>query len=492
MTTFFIDTLELALPISVMIAALLLFSPLIKKSYVAKWRYYMWLFVALRLIFPFRLTTKSAPVTMELPQSISGVPVIPEQAGGISVQSVFMLIWLAGIAVFAVYQVVCYVTYKRRVGRWAVPVTDEALLALYKETGTELGLARVPELMECKAVSTPMIFGFAHTVLLLPEIHLTPDELSVILRHELVHYKRHDIWYKLVLLTANCISWFNPFVYLMTTAANRDIELACDAEVVRGHDMDYRRGYCMAILNVVHNKSQRTVPLSTCFIISPKAVKERFADILNLKKKRKGIVMFMVVALSVAVSGSLVTFATEKAAEVMEEELNIIERPAPKPKVTAAPTEQPAVYAPAVTAAPAARASTTIEEPRVEPIITAEPYREPVYVPARDPETVKAKVDLSSQSSEMGIVFTGEGETYTSQSSFVAENDMNMVIVADGKDAECNVQIVNDATGEVVHEQAVTKENSYVSVPVGSGEYSVNATSTKEGNSGVSLFVYGN
>lgn len=508
MVLYFIDMLELALPMSALIAVLLMLSPLIKRSYIAKWRYYMWLFVALRLLIPIRLFTEKIPVVMELPRSISGVPVtvgaVSEAgtAAAVSVQDILMLIWLAGAAVFAIYQVISWLSFKARVRRWAVSAEDEAVTRVYDAACASLALKNRPVIKICKAVSTPMLFGFISPALLLPKTGYTEEELNVILRHELVHYKRHDILYKLIITAANCINWFNPFVYLMAGAANRDIELACDAEVVKDRDMEYRRGYCLTILDVVHNKRQRTAPLSTCFIISRKVIKERFKDILSLKKKRKGILLFAVVALSIAVSGSVVTFATEKAANVLEEELNIIERPTPKPAAAAEPLAQPIeapapkaaavpapVQQPVITPAPAAAA-----EPHEEPVITAAP----VYVPPRDPETIKAKVNLASQSSEMNISFRGEGETYTSQSSFVAEGDMNMVIVAgsevdisDGSDDEFNLQIVNDATGEVVHEETVAKNGS-LSVPVESGEYSVNATSATEGNSAVSLFVYGN
>ena len=499
MVTYFVDMLELALPMSAMIAILLLLSPLIKRSFIAKWRYYMWLFVALRLLIPVRLFTVKDPVVMEIPMSISGVPVTAEAAANtaVSVQDILMLIWVIGMVLFAAYHVISYLTFRARVKRWSENVCDMRILDAYIAARDALGLNSTPRIRLCKAVSTPMLFGFIRPVLLLPNGDYSDEELGVILRHELVHYKRHDILYKLILTAANCVYWFDPLVYLMAGAANRDIELACDADVVKGHDMEYRQGYCMAILNVVHNKRQRTAPLSTCFIISRRVIKERFKDILSFKKKRRGVLLFAVVALSVAVCGSVVTFATEKTADVLEEELQIIERPTPKPEPepTTRPTSAPAA-APVQTRQPV----TAVAPPRIvtptaapSPVPRATPA--PVYVPIRDPETVKARVDLSTQSSRMNISFGGEGETYTSQSSFVAADDMNMVIVSGGDteaaaDEEFSLRIVNDTTGEVVHEEKVNANDSLL-VPLKSGEYSVNATSAGEGESSVTLYVYG-
>lgn len=45
--------IELILPLSLLIAIILLLTPLLSKKYVARTRYYIWLIIALRLILPF-------------------------------------------------------------------------------------------------------------------------------------------------------------------------------------------------------------------------------------------------------------------------------------------------------------------------------------------------------------------------------------------------------------------------------------------------------
>lgn len=336
----------MALPISVLIGILLLISPLIKKSYVAKWRYFMWLFIAVRLLFPFKISVFSTPITMELPQQIQGIPVVSQTASAeqshVSLQTILMFIWIAGAVMFIMYQFISYFGFKRTVHRWAVTVKDERVLRFFEEIKKSIGEKRRLDIKICKTVTTPMVLGFIKPVLLLPDAEYSDSELYIILRHELIHFKRNDIWYKFILMAANALNWFNPLVYIMVGVANKDIELVCDAEVVKDQGMEFRRSYCHAILTVVHNKKSNAAPFSTCFIISKKVIKERFADILNIKKKRKGIVLFLVVALSVSVSGSLVTFATERVSDEVENELQIVERPAQEP-VKAAQTESPQV-----------------------------------------------------------------------------------------------------------------------------------------------------
>lgn len=343
MENLLIDILEMTLPISALIALLMLCSPLLKRSYVSKWRYFMWLFVAARLIFPFKL---KSPITMEIPSGMAVAGAAAETARqGIAVSQILTIVWFAGIIVFAVYQTLCYISFKGLVRRWQEKVTDERILTEFEEAKRFAGIKKDIAVRQCKVVATPMIFGIVKPVLLLPNMKFSDEELPIILRHELVHLKRHDIWYKLFLMIARTIHWFNPMVHIMSKAANKDLELACDAEVVKCENQAFRRLYCEAIMRLVHNGCGAKTSLSTCFFFSKKTVMERFKNILDEKIKRNGIIMFCVVAFSVVLSGGVISFATERVAEEIEDNLQIVERhvetPAQTPQATAEPTQPP-------------------------------------------------------------------------------------------------------------------------------------------------------
>ncbi len=341
MENLMIDIIEITLPISVWIALLLLCAPILKRSYVSKWRYYMWLFVAARLVLPFKISLAKS-ITMPIPQTIptaAQTPVVA--AAGIDVQKLVTFVWILGVIVFALYQTAKYISFSGMVRRWAKNVTDERILHAVKAAKDFAGVTRDFNVKLCKAVTTPMVFGIVTPVLLLPCIDFTDAELTIVLRHELVHMRRRDIWYKLLVMTARAVHWFNPMVHIMASAADRDMEFACDAEVVRSQNVDYRRGYCETILRLVHNGRGRGTALSTCFFFSKKTVLERFKGILDEKIKRSGVVMFCVIAVSVAVSGGVITFAADSVAEVIEDDLGIVERPTPPPAAAPEPTAEP-------------------------------------------------------------------------------------------------------------------------------------------------------
>ena len=126
---------------------------------------------------------------------------------------------------------------------------------------SDMKIKSIPQLLECSKIASPMMIGFLKPMILIPNTDYSDNELSVILRHELTHYKRGDIWYKLLLVIANSIHWFNPLVYLMARQANRDLEYSCDDSVVKNSDINFRKGYSTAILKAM--KQGETTTLST-------------------------------------------------------------------------------------------------------------------------------------------------------------------------------------------------------------------------------------
>ncbi|WP_311518935.1 M56 family metallopeptidase [Paenibacillus albidus] len=49
-------------------------------------------------------------------------------------------------------------------------------------------------------------------VILLPPVKLSDDALYLILRHELIHLKMHDLWYKAMILTATAFHWSTTLI----------------------------------------------------------------------------------------------------------------------------------------------------------------------------------------------------------------------------------------------------------------------------------------
>ncbi|HAL74603.1 MAG TPA: hypothetical protein DCM45_05860 [Clostridiales bacterium] len=71
--TVFESLIEVSLSSSVMILLLLLFSKAVNRQFMAKWRYWVWLIIAVRLIVPFNINIASPPVQLPISEIVSGL-----------------------------------------------------------------------------------------------------------------------------------------------------------------------------------------------------------------------------------------------------------------------------------------------------------------------------------------------------------------------------------------------------------------------------------
>ena len=81
--------------------------------------------------------------------------------------------------------------------------------------------------------------------------------MRLILKHELTHCKRKDLWFKGLLLWARALHFFNPFVHGMARLAEKDMELSCDLVVMADCGMEEREAYSMAILRTVREAKSK-------------------------------------------------------------------------------------------------------------------------------------------------------------------------------------------------------------------------------------------
>ena len=335
METFLLNLLKTSLLGSLAVLTMLALKPLWRERYRAKTRCWLWLCLAVFLLLPVDFSLENAPVQAAPPKdytlfvgtdkttvmatdnlfgdmaessgqtptevrdAIIERPVTnPEQKTTryIPVTAILFGGYLAGAAAFLLYQGGCYVHFRRTVRRWSGSVTRGDYRALLDETARDLKV-NAPKMLICEAVTTPAVTGLFRPRLLLPHERYDVQELRYILRHELCHLKRRDMLFKLVLLAANAMHWFNPIVYLMLRQADEDIELACDSAATDDLDRAERAAYSRTLLAAVQS-NVRALPATTCFGGTVERLKRRITNVLGAQKKRGLGVVALVLALT--------------------------------------------------------------------------------------------------------------------------------------------------------------------------------------------------
>ena len=210
-------------------------------------------------------------------------------------------VWAAGVMALLVWQTVCYVIFSRKVKRTKVFFGKKEKLSVYRSP----------------VVSSPLLMGIRKPQIVLPDKEYPIEELAFILEHEFTHYKRKDLWAKLLLALAKTLHWFNPLVILMERQAIQDMELLCDGRVVRCFSREEKKQYGTALLNCASTeKSRNTILCTSEFSRDVKTLKKRFANIFNGGGKKKGILAVVLGAFLLLSVSLFVMFRTsEKDAE---------------------------------------------------------------------------------------------------------------------------------------------------------------------------------
>ncbi len=349
-----LSTVDLSIVIGGIIVVLLILRSFLYNKFVPRWWYGIWLVLAIRLLIPFNgevqmnlmhiggdlfknqqeemltpginapqadtlisLTTEESLANETSSNSLMsngsvnqgqlehevGDLEIMNSLFGNSLKSFIVCIWLIGSAAFIGYQFMAYLTFRRGCKRWSKVSKDEVVNKIFMEVCKELHITKPIGLQVCKKIDSPLVIGYWRPSILIPSRSYEDQELYFILKHELLHYKYGDLWYKLLLIGVRGVHWFNPLVHIMAKYAEEDLEVVCDSRVLQGEASEIKKSYMEAVLKVADSSHQKSISLSTQFKGNKQTLKQRFEAIVNGHKKQKGLLTFIMITCIGLLSG---------------------------------------------------------------------------------------------------------------------------------------------------------------------------------------------
>ena len=200
-------------------------------------------------------------------------------------------LWLLGVAVMTASSLAAYLRLKKRVSR-----------AVILEEGVWV----------TANIDTAFVLGFFKPRIYLP-VWLAETDREFVLDHERSHIARHDQWWKLIGYVALTLHWFNPLVWLGYILLCRDLEMACDENVVKSMNLARRKAYSAALVScsAVH-RSIAACPVA----FGEVRVKERVKNVLNFRKPGFWITLAAGAA-AIFVAVFLLTSPGEKQEEIL-------------------------------------------------------------------------------------------------------------------------------------------------------------------------------
>lgn len=344
MDRLFQNVLEISIFTSVAILIFGTFSRTWGKRYGAKWKYFVWMILAIRLVLPVQIT---------LPQPIINIPIsqVKVSSAGTqenasnkvelesfpysslenetikqsnitqstkSVNNSFLyeplseriyaslgFLWIFAVLLYFIYQGRKYQLFLRDLNRNSRCIRDAQVLDIYYEVCGGMELKKRPQIFYCGILPSPLCVGFFQQRIYLNVEECRGEQLRYILRHELLHCKRRDTWYKAMLMLAKGIHLFNPFVHWMVRLAEQDMEYSCDSLVLEHCTLAQRQYYGLTILNSIR-QGQKANSFSTAFHGGKEELKQRIDHIFDVSKKKRGTLSLLALVLVVWVGTAIV------------------------------------------------------------------------------------------------------------------------------------------------------------------------------------------
>lgn len=247
-----------------------------------------------------------------LPGSPAGVDMLTPQPlptsgidwGTVLERAAVLWLWVAvSLVLWNVWRLLRY----RRLIEQAGNKVNSRLQQIAVEEARLAGIGGEIRLLASPLAQSPMLVGFFRPTILLPLEHLPDSDARFILAHELTHFRRKDLWKKLLFLMVRCAHWFNPIVYLLNRDFSRWLETSCDEYVVSSLDRDQRKEYGRLLIDYAPASRYAGPKLYVSFASCRYKLKRRISIMLNSNKKTRSL-LGLVLAIALVV-GCLATTA---------------------------------------------------------------------------------------------------------------------------------------------------------------------------------------
>ena len=174
----------------------------------------------------------------------------------VSIMMLLQMIWAAGVVVSGLWRTYGYFATRKRI-RCYRRLRDPEFTEAVKQINRELGRKTKFRLVISKELKTPCIFGVLRPYIGMPEIELTPTEIYLVVKHEMLHYYRGDMIIKILCEALKAVYWWNPFVYMLGDLVSSMQEINVDFRIVRGLSEMEQLEYVDCLVKVARHRMKR-------------------------------------------------------------------------------------------------------------------------------------------------------------------------------------------------------------------------------------------
>ena len=214
-----------------------------------------------------------------------------------------LLLFLAWFLGFIYYGIFKYANDRRilkKLEKCSKYTQDKLLIETKREIMNELGLKGPVLLLSNEIIQSPFMTGIFEQKIFLPESNYTQEEWGLLLKHELVHCKNQDYFFRRLVFILCALHWFNPLIYRLSDYFVEVNEMACDEKVLN----------CQSIKRHTLQIQEKELGLATVSLTghTVNGLERRIRNIMKKTEKTKRT-SFAVLVMSMVLMCPLTVFA---------------------------------------------------------------------------------------------------------------------------------------------------------------------------------------
>ena len=250
------------------------------------------LIISIRWLFPTEfIFATTIPIKAGFPRIMGFLwnPVITLFSYQVSPLLLFEIVWAIGAFFLAVRAITTYSRLKNAILLCSTPI--------HIDIESNSGRALKNRIIVSSTVDEPIIIGYFKPMIVLPVMELTQEELRIIVKHEMTHYKKKDLWIHLVITILRTIYWWNPFCYFIGDLVSDLLELRVDRFLLSTMTKEESVLYLEIMLKVAKNKKTK---FSLAF---GKSIRfKNFSNFYNLDRKISPMFQLLVIMVAVIIT----------------------------------------------------------------------------------------------------------------------------------------------------------------------------------------------
>ena len=306
----FIDVLTISFYMSGLIIMILVLKNKIFYKYTEMFKYTLCIGIVLRLMFITR-------ISIPMPEILNAFEYdnnknVLDYIYTITIQNnnrynpleIACSIWIIGIIVASICYIQKQVKFYRNIKKFKIHITEHDISSTLESQKNDLNIKRHIKLSKLDGIYSPMIVGVINPEIIIPNRNYTSNNLNYIFRHELIHYKRKDNLFKLLLTLVSIIYWFNPVIFLLRGYFLYQCELSCDELATKKFTINESKEYSLLLLDTMKYKNKLNTLICASYLNTYKLnlMKYRIENILSNKSHKKCTFVATLFGLTILIS----------------------------------------------------------------------------------------------------------------------------------------------------------------------------------------------